>query len=109
MWAEGLSDPLVTLGLMGEVVWLEERRLVTRRGRGRVRAADHGLERLDRAVARLGALVGKVRANRGTRIADVEAELLALCGAVSLDRFEEAAELAERLAARLVGAGGTGG
>ena len=58
---------------------------------------DGGVARLERAVARLEPLLeGAARAG-----VQVETELLAVSGAVSLGLYEEAARRAERLAGRL--------
>jgi hypothetical protein len=65
--------------------------------------------RLERAVSRLEPLLEEV--NGGTRKPgiDVETELLAATGAVSLDLFEEAAGRLERLADRLTALARRGG
>ena len=64
---------------------------------------DECVDRLEQAVLRLEALVpeGSTTPPRGG--VDLETELLAIKGALSLSRFEEAAERAERLVERLGG------
>ena len=59
---------------------------------------DRGVARLERAVARLEPLLARGGAATGTQ---VETELLAVSGAVSLGLYEEAARRAERLGDRL--------
>lgn len=56
------------------------------------------LRRLDRAVRRLDSLLARGSGRIGPR---VEAELLAITGAVTAGRPEEAAQRAERLVERL--------
>jgi hypothetical protein len=75
---------------MGSVVYLSEWR--ERRERG-------SLSRLDRAIARLDALLR--RRGSGRLAGRVESELLAITGAVSAGLEDAAAERAERLAERL--------
>lgn len=76
---------------MGQVIALDRYRV----RRGRVSASFH---RLDHAVARLEPLV---RSSPDRLLADVERELRWIAGAVSAGRSREAADRAERLAARL--------
>jgi hypothetical protein len=56
--------------------------------------------RLDQIVSRLDPLLEEVKKNR-KRDLDTETEILAITGALSLGMTDEAAERAERLAARL--------
>lgn len=85
---------------MGRVIDLE----TWRTGRRRLILADDPageaapVPRLDAAVARLERLM---RAGTGRISARVETELLAITGAVSAGRMQEAAQRAERLAERL--------
>jgi hypothetical protein len=81
---------------MGEVVDLREWR--RRHGRGATPGQHRPVPRLDAAVARLERVM---RAGTGRISARVEAELLAITGAVSSGRVDEAAQRAERLAERL--------
>jgi hypothetical protein len=89
---------------MGRVIsidrWLEQRgRPHVEDGGGEVDAVrDDGVARLERAVARLEPLLA--RGAPATRT-DLETELLAVSGAVSLGLYVEAARRAERLADRL--------
>lgn len=76
---------------MGQVISLDRYRA----SHDRLPAA---MARLDGAVARLEPLV---RRSPGRLLFDVERELLAIAGAVSAGRPQEAAERAERLADRL--------
>ncbi len=84
---------------MGKVIsigdWLRDR------GLHRAGPPDE-VARLERAVCLLEPLLEEVNDRRkpGNRI-DIETELLAATGAVSLDLFEEAADRLERLADRL--------
>jgi hypothetical protein len=82
---------------MGRVIsidgWLEAHE------RSRSESADADVARLERAVARLEPLLA--RAGRARAAVDLETELLAVSGAVSLGRYQEAARRAERLADRL--------
>ena len=82
---------------MGQVIsidgWLEAQE------RSRSECADAAVARLERAVARLEPLLepsGRPRAG-----VNLETELLAVSGAVSLRRYEDAARRVERLADRL--------
>jgi hypothetical protein len=81
---------------MGAVVdlaaWRKRRELVV------VVADPVPVPRLDAAVARLE---GLMRSGTGRISARVETELLAITGAVTAGRMEEAAQRAERLAERL--------
>ena len=70
-------------------------------GRSRPPPADGNVARLERAVARLEPLLAPARRQRAG--IDLETELLAVSGAVSLGRYDDAAERAERLADRLSG------
>jgi hypothetical protein len=63
-------------------------------------AGDPALGRLDRMFARLDPLLDDVK-RRGKREPQVETEILAITGALSLGLVEDAAARAERLAARL--------
>jgi hypothetical protein len=65
------------------------------------RARDDPAGRLERAVERLDALLRASPSDRRAQ-ADVERELLAITGAVSIGMLEEAAERAERLQERLL-------
>jgi hypothetical protein len=69
--------------------------------RGRPQADDVDVARLERAVARLEPLLAPSRRPRAG--VDLETELLAVSGAVSLGRYDDAAQRAERLADRLSG------
>jgi hypothetical protein len=84
---------------MGRVIsidgWLEAH------GKGRPAPANGDVARLERAVARLDPLLAPTRRQRPG--IDLETELLAVSGAVSLGRYDDAAERAERLANRLSG------
>ncbi len=75
---------------MGSVVVLSE---------WRERREQDPLSRLDRAIARLDALLR--RSGSGRLAGRVESELLAITGAVSAGLEDAAAEHAERLAERL--------
>jgi hypothetical protein len=75
---------------MGSVVYLSE---------WRERREADPLSRLDRAIARLDALLR--RSGSGRLAGRVESELLAITGAVSAGLEDAAAERAERLAERL--------
>jgi hypothetical protein len=84
---------------MGEVVsigdWLRDRGL---HAAGR----SDDVARLERAVSALEPLLEEVSdRRRPTTASDVETELLAATGAVSLELFDEAADRLERLAHRL--------
>jgi hypothetical protein len=81
---------------MGTVIDLETWR--TRRQRLVLAADPPPVPRLDRAVARLERLM---RSGTGRISARVETELLAITGAVTAGRMQEAAHRAERLAERL--------
>jgi hypothetical protein len=80
---------------MGRVIsidrWLEER------GRHHDEEAEPDVARLERAVARLEPVLYRA-SEAGVQL---ETELLAVSGAVSLGLFDEAARRAERLADRL--------
>jgi hypothetical protein len=80
---------------MGRVIsidrWLEDR------GRQHEEAESFDVARLERAVARLEPLLEQAT-EAGVQL---ETELLAVSGAVSLGLFDEAAGRAERLADRL--------
>jgi len=81
---------------MGAVLDLEAWR--SRRQRVVLAADQPPVPRLDAAVSRLERLM---RSGTGRISARVEAELLAITGAVSAGRTDEAARRAERLAERL--------
>jgi hypothetical protein len=91
---------------MGEVIsireWLQGRDLGSDAESGHV-------ARLERAVSRLEPLLEEVNGSRRKTGIDVETELLAATGAVSLDLFEEAASRLERLAERLTALARRGG
>lgn len=97
-----MSDPPFTLASMGQVIsiesWLQGRGQPAAGGRG---PSGPDVERLERAVARLEPLLDRVGAHPAGSGVDLETELLALSGAVSLGLYDEAAERAERLAERL--------
>jgi hypothetical protein len=83
---------------MGQVIslegWLE-------RHAERRPSVDHEVDRLERAVARLEPLLPRARRPRAG--IDLETELLAVSGAVSLGRYDEAARRVEALVDRLSG------
>ena len=83
---------------MGQVIslegWLE-------RHTERRPSVDHEVDRLERAVARLEPLLPRARRPRAG--IDLETELLAVSGAVSLGRYDEAARRVEALVDRLSG------
>jgi len=91
---------------MGEVIsigdWLRDR------GHDAAGPADD-VARLERAVSLLEPLLEEVNDRRKPGMADIETELLAATGAVSLDLFEEAASRLERLADRLAALARRGG
>ncbi len=62
--------------------------------------ADDPIARLDRIVSRLDPLLEEVKQGKKRDLA-LETEILAITGALSLGMTEEAADRAERLAARL--------
>jgi hypothetical protein len=70
--------------------------------------ADPAVERLDRAVARIDSITNRVHARGGRLAPDVETELLALFGQISLGMVSEAARRAERLADVLGGVRSSG-
>ena len=76
--------------------WRQDHRLVVREVQDDV--AQQPLRRLERAIRRLDGLVARGTGRISSR---VESELLAIMGAVTAGRPEEAAERAERLAERL--------
>jgi hypothetical protein len=76
--------------------WRHEHRLVVREVDDEV--ALQPLRRLEQAIRRLDGLVARGTGRISSR---VESELLAIMGAVTAGRPEEAAERAERLAERL--------
>lgn len=83
---------------MGRVIELQ----AWRQGRA-PRSEDPAVLRLELAVARLDRLIGEVNGGRrGTGI-DIETELLAITGALSMGLLEEAAARAQGLAERLEG------
>jgi hypothetical protein len=70
--------------------------------------ADEPIGRLDRAVGTIDEIISKV-SSRGCGLAsDVETELLALVGEISLGLIGAAADRAERLASGLGGAASSG-
>ena len=84
---------------MGEVIsigqWLRARGLHSRE-------ASDDVVRLERAVSVLEPLLEEVSDRRTpATVIDIETELLAATGAVSLDMLDEAADRLERLANRL--------
>jgi hypothetical protein len=102
-----MSDPGLTLRDVGRVIdfeaWRSRRELVvqaTGSDAGPQAPADPGrpIGRLESAIGRLDRLMTSGGHRIGPR---VETELLAITGAVSAGRVEEAAERAERLAERL--------
>ena len=76
--------------------WRQEHRLVVREVADEV--PQQPLRRLEQAIRRLDGLVARGTGRISSR---VESELLAIMGAVTAGRPEEAAERAERLAERL--------
>jgi hypothetical protein len=91
---------------MGQVISIES----WLQGRGQPEKGRRGpsapdVERLERAVARLEPLLDRMGAHPAGSGMDLETELLALSGAVSLGLYEEAADRAERLADRLASRG----
>ena len=100
---------------MGEVIDFE--RWSGERARGERRPSralvngwlDPAIHRLDRAVSRIDRITSKVQERGGRLAADVETELLALVGQISLGMVDEAASRAERLADVLGGARSSGG
>jgi len=102
-----LSDPRSTISIVGRVIELDawrRRRLpadedaslgLARSGLARPSGL---LARLERAIGRLDPLVNGGTGRIGPR---VETELLAITGAVTAGRVEDAASRAERLAERL--------
>ncbi len=91
---------------MGEVISIREWLV------GREPSADGSrvpVARLERAVSRLEPLLEEVSAGNKRNGIDVETELLAATGAVSLDLFEDAADRLERLADRLTALARRGG
>jgi hypothetical protein len=102
-----LSDPRSTISIVGRVIELEAwRRRRPRIGQGRDPEQAHHerprsgapISRLERAIGRLDPLVNRGTGRIGPR---VETELLAITGAVTAGRVEDAATRAERLAERL--------
>jgi hypothetical protein len=95
-----MSDPRSTIPDVGRVIdleaWRREHRLSFREVPDEV--PQQPLRRLERAIKRLDALVAR---GTGRISSKVEAELLAITGAVTAGRPEEAADRAERLAERL--------
>lgn len=95
-----MSDPGSTIRYVGTIIdfeaWRSERRLQVRnvpehRDDAAVRRLEHAIDRLDALVAR----------GTGRLASRVESELLAITGAVTAGRTDEAAERAERLVERL--------
>ena len=75
-------------------------------GRGnRSVSSDDGLQRLDQAVRRLHQLVFRMLDRAGDVQPQVETELLAIMGELTMDLVNEAAARAERLAEHLTGEG----
>jgi hypothetical protein len=73
----------------------------------------HGLDaitiaRLDRAVVSIDRATSRIAARGGRLASDVETELLALVGQISLGLIAEAADRAERMARGLGGAASSG-
>jgi hypothetical protein len=62
---------------------------------------DADIDRLERAVGRLDSLVAGTAGGGGRSQADLETELLAIKGALSLGRYRDATARAEELAERL--------
>jgi hypothetical protein len=89
---------------MGTVIDLSAWREHARRPSGE---AHDPIGRLERIVNRLDPLLEEVKRER-KRDLDVETEILAITGALSLGMQEEAAERAERLASRLEAKAGGG-
>jgi hypothetical protein len=79
--------------------------MAERRGRGPA-ANDKGIDRLDRAVQRLQAVLSAVLEKRGRVAPRVETELLAIMGEVTIGLLGEAAARAERLTASMARAAG---
>ncbi len=71
-------------------------------------APDGPVARLERAVGRIDRVTARVQARGGHLAADVETELLALVGQISLGLVDEAATRAEHLADMLGGASSSG-
>ena len=98
-----MSDPPFTLAAMeatGQVISIERwRREHPHQG---AEPEAGAVERLERAVARLEPLLDSVGVHPAGSGVDVETELLALSGAVSLGMFDDAADRADRLADRLL-------
>ena len=104
---EEMSDPRSTLRSVGPVIdleaWRSRRELTvlphpSAGDTGAEAAVERRIGRLETAIVRLGHLVTSGRYRIGRR---VETELLAITGAVSAGRVEEAAERADRLTERL--------
>lgn len=100
---------------MGEVIDFERWSAERARGGGRPPRTmvegwlDPAVHRLDRAVTRIDRITTRVQARGGSLAPDVETELLALVGQISLGMVDEAASRAERLADVLGGARSSGG
>jgi len=69
--------------------------------RGKEGSNVGSVERLDRAVRRLHDLVSRMQDGQGHVRSQVETELLAIMGELTMDLVNEAAARAERLAERL--------
>lgn len=92
---------------MGRIISIEDWRArhdrpkSTTHPAGTGRSAGDPVARLERAVARLEPLLDEVVRGGGPTRAQVETELLAVSGAVSLQMYGDAAARVERLATRL--------
>jgi len=102
-----LSDPRSTISIVGRVIELDawrRRRLPPDEdpslglARSGLATPSGPLARLERAIGRLDPLVNGGTGRIGSR---VETELLAITGAMTAGRVEDAATRAERLAERL--------
>lgn len=97
-----MSLPPATIAVMGTVIDL----LAWREHAGRRPEEAHDpIGRLELIVSRLDPLLEEVKQKK-KRDPDLETEILAITGALSLGMPEEAADRAERLAARLEGRAG---
>ena len=81
---------------MGRVIRIDE--WLKRRGRTHAAALSDALARLERSVRRLDPAVRRVAGDDGSIDPRIESELLAITGAVSRGRTDEALERADRLA-----------
>lgn len=104
-----MSPDGLTIRGMGRVVDLAQWRRTRRRQAGPgepatftvERGDPDGLDRVDRAVQRLGPLVNRALDAAGRVEPRVETELLAMIGELTVGLTREAASRAERLARRL--------